>query len=663
MAKGTITPSAITVNNIQGLPDLVVGQASNLKLLFDKSDADQQDYINDTLIPELNGDDGSKKIGHSSLNISADNVNEAIEEVRDIAIQAQAGTIIDGSIEDVKLSNSPTAIKQRFSNFSTQYEYQTPTVVSQEIQVSKPSDSAIIKFKLSASVSGGAITISTDGGSTSLPLVEEDGTTAVTSLDIGIYEVVYATSFFILKSKGAKEAIYGKRDGTEITLVDSKGVDVKIKENEYIYMNENTQLVLDNPTVNVYDRTTPVQVVNSAYDTSGNGGRKLVRLSDGNLIAIARNSTTDFRLYKSTNFGVSFTLIKIEIGSFNDVAIATDGTNILVITSLGTGICRFFKYDENGTQIGSFVDVDSSQTAMGNVSLTIDSNGHLHAAWSSKNATYPNSFNIRYSKSTDGGVTWASPTQKTTYNNSIEQVTNPSIICDINNLPVILCKQTSGTTYQIYAILNDNSKKYLISVATYTQYNPSATVDSNGVIHVVWEGKDATSNNQENIYYSYSSNYGVTWNTAEKLTDGTTQSRKFGSITTNKSNEIFIAYRYAVTGGAELRYLLKSSGSWVNSDKIDDVVGGYPSTLVSKDIDFEKPVMIYGYGISPTPASVKFYGKWTESNSPQIIPSLATATAESELQAIGDGVLKSLGSTDKFYVGYHSKVSNGFTPL
>jgi hypothetical protein len=81
MSKLTITPSSIDVDNIQLLPDVVVGQATELKVLFDKSPTDEKAYINDVLIPELNGDNGSKKIGHDSTNVTADNVGDALEEV------------------------------------------------------------------------------------------------------------------------------------------------------------------------------------------------------------------------------------------------------------------------------------------------------------------------------------------------------------------------------------------------------------------------------------------------------------------------------------------------------------------------------------------------------------------------------------------------------
>jgi hypothetical protein len=104
MAKQSITPSSVTVTNIQALDDIVIGQAESLKTTFDKTGLDEKTYINNTLITELNGDNGSKKIGHDSFNLCSDNVADALEEVRQIAVDAQSGAIIDRSIEAVKIA-------------------------------------------------------------------------------------------------------------------------------------------------------------------------------------------------------------------------------------------------------------------------------------------------------------------------------------------------------------------------------------------------------------------------------------------------------------------------------------------------------------------------------------------------------------------------------
>lgn len=139
--------------------------------------------------------------------------------------------------------------------------YQTPVITGVDITINSVAGFPA-KFKLDTPLTG-AITVNT------LPLRNPDGTD-VTELEVGLYEVLADATFFTLRaSGGTPEAIYGKRDGPEITLVNSKGQPVVIKQGEYTYMNETVALFLTNPIETIYDITNPVQVVNAAYDTRG----------------------------------------------------------------------------------------------------------------------------------------------------------------------------------------------------------------------------------------------------------------------------------------------------------------------------------------------------------------------------------------------------------
>ena len=81
------------------------------------------------------------------------------------------------------------------------YEYKTPIIDGTQIQLQKLSDTNILKFKLDADLSGGDITISTDEGATSKPLVDIDGV-AVTELSRGFVEVVENGVNFTYAPKG-----------------------------------------------------------------------------------------------------------------------------------------------------------------------------------------------------------------------------------------------------------------------------------------------------------------------------------------------------------------------------------------------------------------------------------------------------------------------------
>jgi hypothetical protein len=87
-----------------------------------------------------------------------------------------------------------------------EYEYQTASIVDSQIRLIERPDSARYPFILSSNVSGSPITISTDGGTTSKPLKEFDGTN-VTYLEAGFQEVVADEDFFTLVAKRPRKLI------------------------------------------------------------------------------------------------------------------------------------------------------------------------------------------------------------------------------------------------------------------------------------------------------------------------------------------------------------------------------------------------------------------------------------------------------------------------
>lgn len=107
MAKKNITPTSVATNNIQSQPDQVKNQATALKLSYDQYGIDNNDYLNNILIPLLesatSGTSGSYAIGHGSASITANNVGDALEENR-VAIDS----LETADTQNVKLTGNQT---------------------------------------------------------------------------------------------------------------------------------------------------------------------------------------------------------------------------------------------------------------------------------------------------------------------------------------------------------------------------------------------------------------------------------------------------------------------------------------------------------------------------------------------------------------------------
>lgn len=106
MAKQSITAPSYATNNVSSLPIIVKNQAVPYQTTLDKASVDIKAYETN-LIAELNGNDGSKKIGHSTANFASNNVADALEELKTDLQGITQGGVADGSITNVKLSNAP----------------------------------------------------------------------------------------------------------------------------------------------------------------------------------------------------------------------------------------------------------------------------------------------------------------------------------------------------------------------------------------------------------------------------------------------------------------------------------------------------------------------------------------------------------------------------
>lgn len=319
-------------------------------------------------------------------------------------------------------------------------------------------------------------------------------------------------------------------------------------------------IVVGNAWISSIDRVYPIVIdptviVASAYDTSGNSGKKIVgTLTNGWLVTDALNSTT-VQLYKSADLGATWAALCNITGMQAGAAITFTG-NVITVICNSTTVVYSVKFDASTvTNIdlnSTKVTIDTQTSLSNNMSIATASGGNLTAAWCSKNATYPNSFNIRYSNSTDGGVTWATPTQITNRNVASQDFTNPCIAVKSDNNPVIFYQYLDTSSNTILANTFSTSTwtqhtVYNVNVAAYTQSNSCTTVKQYGSnigrIWVLWQGLDATDSAKYNIRASWSDDSGATWNTAFKLTTGNIVDRQKPTIAENTNGDIYVFYQ------------------------------------------------------------------------------------------------------------------------
>ena len=349
----------------------------------------------------------------------------------------------------------------------------------------------------------------------------------------------------------------------------------------------------------------------TGLSTAGNGGSKLTRLQNGALVSAVRSSTTSWRLLKSTDAGATWSQIATVTETVNDLAIASKGNDIHVLVSFSTTGVKHYRYNDSGVLQGTSVNVDSGQTTLANVSLAINEAGtELHAAWSSKNATYPNSFNIRYAKGTingDGSVTWGAVEQRTIFNASGDNANNPTVIVKVDGNPFIFYERANPSANSINSMTFNGSAWTSLGIysgSSFAQSSPSAIFVpqsinglANGRMWVGWHGKDATDSAKFNVRVSYSDDGGVTWATPVKLTSGNLYDRQNVSLAADKTGKVFALYEeHQWSPDLDIYMRTFSGGSWgapVAVAEADPAAESNPSALVDYSLQMTTPPFVF----------------------------------------------------------------------
>ncbi|GKV67296.1 MULTISPECIES: hypothetical protein [unclassified Sporosarcina] len=454
--------------------------------------------------------------------------------------------------------------------------------------------------------------------------VESQGVRASSDLKGLNREVAYLKLVQDATAEG-KERLPGGTVFADNMSGDRFGFELNESESQNIKIKNGKMLMIED--VEVPRSAVDEIVVNQAYSTAGNGGRKIVRLDNGWLVALVYNGSNAWFTYvkKSSQSNWEEAWFRKPNNTLTDLTIQSYGNRVTIIGVFGSPAFALeaFTFDAITTSFGDLVSksnakrvtLDTGQTAIGNVSLAIDKEtGHLHAAWASKNATYPNSFNIRYAKSVDEGKTWSAVEQVTGNSAGIDN-NSPSIVIR-NAIPLIFMsrQQPEYKKYSIHCYSKLNTSWVLTQVTSlaYNQSNPSAVVDKDGVIHVVWEGYDAEIGTTQNIRYSKSIDGGVSWTPQVRLTNENSSKNQYAtSITVDSNNSLFVSWTNYNGSFAKISCKTSRNGSWSQvRDITTNASGNYkePSTLHDTTIAFgDTPLVIY-----MTPSSVSFSGEWSE---------------------------------------------------
>jgi hypothetical protein len=418
----------------------------------------------------------------------------------------------------------------------------------------------------------------------------------------------------------------------------------------------------------------PTVVVAANYDIRGTG-RKLVRLSNNWLVAAVYTNVGPYcYFYKSSDDGTTWTQLCYITGSIaQGNTIASTGTTIYVLTSFPDHNITIFKFDAatiSNTDLGSNVSYQTvidvhTDLSYYSRSLAIDGAGGIHAVWSLKNSTYPNSYNLRYSKSADGGASWASVTQLTSDNSTNTDSEYPQLVVRSNNLPIIIYSYSSPTEDSIKC-KRFNGSSWIDSTIYVGGFLPSVAVDGNDIVHVVWQGAD-TAYPANRVRYSKSADGGATWSAMEIVRNSAIDTYN-ASLTIANNNKLYVlAVGSRLSTIQVLLYSNDNDGTgWSSETQLTHFTTDgfiYPSVLWSK-FNMNSPNFIRFLYLNPDTPSIMYESILINSG-----PNAPTGLTRANYDATSSAVFtwtfndSDAGNTQSAYQLLIKRVSDGVTVL
>ncbi len=182
--------------------------------------------------------------------------------------------------------------------------------------------------------------------------------------------------------------------------------------------------------------------------------------------------------------------------------------------------------------------------------VTADSSGNIYTVW--YEGVSGGGSAIFLKKSPDGGATWP-PSRRLTWTPGYSS--GPRIAVDASDyLHLIWRDDTPGNDEIYYRKGSDEGINWTTSRRlTWTQGGSSDAViaaDSTGHLHVVWS--DNTPGSDE-IYYTTSTDAGVTWSTGQRLTWNSGFSQ-YPAVSVDSSGNLHLVWSDTTPGSAEIYY-------------------------------------------------------------------------------------------------------------
>jgi hypothetical protein len=281
---------------------------------------------------------------------------------------------------------------------------------------------------------------------------------------------------------------------------------------------------------------------------------------------------------------------------------------VIAVWTLSYGTTYFVQSnssDDGGATWSMPVDVTEGTTFIGDTAVAFDSSGNAIAVWSEDLGS---GYTIRSSRSTDDGASWSSPVNVS----ASAYAASPQIATDPAGNAIVVWNQNDGVNDIIRASNSTDggvtwASPTSISASGQTSYGQQLTVDASGRAIAVWYGTDGS---KFVVRSSSSDDAGATWSSAKELSSSSGDSfnpivkfispgRAVSSWSSAEGSDVIVETRWSDDGGVTwqapiaaatapgevygIRYASDSRGNmmlvWHRSDGVSSNIAQYTVSI------------------------------------------------------------------------------------
>ena len=263
--------------------------------------------------------------------------------------------------------------------------------------------------------------------------------------------------------------------------------------------------------------------LNLSHDMGSSFNTQIAVDSAGNINVVWEDDTQnnlEIFFARSTNGGATFSAPKnisnnTGMSEIPEIAVDRAGhINVVWQDNTFGNLDVFFARSNDGITFSTPQNLSNDSGASIFVQPAVDSSGNIYLVWED---TTPSNTGVLFSRSTDGGATFSTP--QNLLNGGIAQF--PRIVVDSGGKIDVVWEDNAPGSFNIFFSRSSDggitfSTPQNVSNNTDLAHLPQAAVDSNGNINLVWQEGSVS---QSDIFFSRSINDGTSFSTPQNISN------------------------------------------------------------------------------------------------------------------------------------------------